>query len=108
MRTRTFLSFIASSVLFASTGFSQISEPAPTSGASSQPSTSQAALSPEMASDIKAFGEMIGQLQQIAQQTASDLGKLRIDKWKTDASNKQQTQSNSQSLQRNLTAALPE
>ena len=61
-----------------------------------------------MASDLTAYAQMLGQLQQVAQQTAADLGKLRIDKWKTDSANKQQTQSNAQSLQRNLTAALPE
>lgn len=61
-----------------------------------------------MASDLTAYGEMLGKLQQVAQQTASDLGRLRIDKWKTDSANKQQTQSNAQSIQRNLTAALPE
>lgn len=65
-------------------------------------------MSPEMSSDINAYGQMLSQLQQVAQQTASDLGKLRIDKWKTDSSNKQQSQSNATSLQRNLTAALPE
>jgi hypothetical protein len=65
-------------------------------------------MSPEMSSDIAAYGQMLGQLQEIAQQTASDLGKLKIDKWKTDSSNKQQSQSNATSLQRNLTAALPE
>ena len=65
-------------------------------------------MSPEMSSDVAAYGQMLGQLQEIAQQTASDLGKLKIDKWKTDSSNKQQSQSNATSLQRNLTAALPE
>ena len=51
---------------------------------------------------------MLGKLQEIAHQTADDLGKLRIDKWKTDSSNKKQSQSNADALQRNLTAALPE
>ena len=38
----------------------------------------------------------------------SDLGKMRIEKWKTDASNKQQTLANVESIQRNLQSALPE
>jgi hypothetical protein len=70
--------------------------------------SSQPTVSPELASDLVAYGQMLNQLQQVAQQTASDLNKLRIDKWKADGNTKQQSQSNSSSLQRNLTAALPE
>jgi len=65
-------------------------------------------MTPEMSSDIAAYNDMLRQLQQAAQQTASDLGKMRIDKWKADSSTKQQSQSNTVSLQRNLTAAMPE
>src|SRR5438270_6870697 len=108
MRTKILPLFLLSSLLCATSLCAPISDPAPTSGASSQRSTSQPAVSPEMASDLTAYAQMLGQLQQVAQQTAADLGKLRIDKWKTDSANKQQTQSNAQSLQRNLTAALPE
>jgi cytochrome c556 len=38
----------------------------------------------------------------------SDLGKMRIEKWKTGASTKQQTLANVESIQRNLQSALPE
>lgn len=89
----------------------QISDPASTSTSSTQPSTSQPvnpAATAEMNNDLAAYRQMLDQLLQVAQQTSSDLGRLRIDKWKTDSSNKQQTQSNATSLQRNLTAALPE
>jgi hypothetical protein len=47
-------------------------------------------------------------LQQTAQSMQADLGKMRIEKWKTDASNKQQTLANVDSIQRNLQEALPE
>jgi hypothetical protein len=47
-------------------------------------------------------------LEQSAQGTNAVLGKMRVDKWKTDSSTKQQYQENVQSLQRNLTSALPE
>src|SRR5262249_54463156 len=40
--------------------------------------------------------------------TQGDLAKLRIDKWKTDGSSKQQTRGNVESVQRNLQSALPE
>ncbi len=54
------------------------------------------------------FANTLIQLQQAAQDANVALGKLRIDKWKTDGNQKQQAQSNVESLQRNLTAALPE
>jgi hypothetical protein len=47
-------------------------------------------------------------VQQAAQATAGDLGKLRIDKWKTDGSSKQQAQEMAQSITRNLNSALPD
>jgi hypothetical protein len=107
MRQRTFLYLPLSCVLTITSmsAIAQIASPEPTSRNNSQ---TVATLSPEMSSDITAYGQMLGQLQQIAQQTASDLGKLKIDKWKTDSSNKQQSQSNATSLQRNLMAAMPE
>lgn len=105
MRLTTALYLVLVCLLACTSAFTQVSAPAPTSTTGSQAVSS---MSPEMSSDVAAYGQMLGQLQQIAQQTASDLGKLKIDKWKTDSSNKQQSQSNATSLQRNLTAALPE
>jgi len=49
----------------------------------------------------------LAQLDQTARQTALDLGKLRIEKWKTDNNTKEQTRENAASLEKNLTAALP-
>lgn len=49
----------------------------------------------------------LGQLDQTARQTELDLGRLRVDKWKTDGSTKDQTRDNVESLRKNLTAALP-
>lgn len=48
------------------------------------------------------------QLQQAAQDANVALGRLRIDKWKTDGGQKKQAQANVEALQRNLSAALPE
>ncbi len=103
MRVRTVPSLVIT-CLFAALCAAQVSAPAPTSGATPQP----AASSPEMSADLTAYGEMLGELRDFSQRTAGDLGKLRIDKWKTDSANKQQSQSNTAALQRNLTAALPE
>src|SRR5262249_36571152 len=46
-------------------------------------------------------------LQQAAAGASSDIGKLRIDRWKTDNSSKQQMQQVAESLTRNLNTALP-
>ncbi len=51
--------------------------------------------------------QSLEQLSQIAQATVNDLKTVRIDKWKTDERFKQQSRANSESLQRNLSAALP-
>jgi hypothetical protein len=57
---------------------------------------------------VSALNGVLTPLQQTAQNMLSDLGKMRIEKWKTDASNKQQTLANVVSIQRNLQTALPE
>jgi hypothetical protein len=49
----------------------------------------------------------LAKVDQSAQAAALDIAKLRIDKWKADSSEKRQAQSNAESLQRNMTAALP-
>jgi hypothetical protein len=48
------------------------------------------------------------QIEQLASSINLDLGKLRVDKWKTDSAGKRQAEGNIDSVQRNLTAALPE
>jgi hypothetical protein len=50
---------------------------------------------------------IIAQVQKAALATNGDLGKLRIEKWKTDAEQKDQLQKMSDSIQRNLTNAIP-
>ena len=39
--------------------------------------------------------------------TRVDLARLRFEKWKTDGNTKRQAEANAESVQRNLTAALP-
>jgi hypothetical protein len=50
---------------------------------------------------------LLADLQHVAVSTNSDLAKLRIEKWKADNSQKQQMQQVANSLQRNITAAVP-
>lgn len=49
----------------------------------------------------------LDRLQAAASQANLDLGHIRIEKWKADSSSKQQAQGNADSVQRNLTTALP-
>jgi len=57
---------------------------------------------------VNQLNMLLSQLEQVAQSTTADLSKLRIDKWKTDSSNKRQVQADVASIQRNLQSALPE
>jgi hypothetical protein len=49
----------------------------------------------------------LDRLQTAAAQASVDIGHMRIEKWKVDGESKRQAQSNADSVQRNLTAALP-
>lgn len=52
--------------------------------------------------------ELLGQLEVTSQNSALQLARLRIDKWKTDGDVKREAQQNSDALQRNLTSAMPQ
>jgi hypothetical protein len=71
-----------------------------TAGGAGQPPVAYASVSE--------LNSILTPLQQTAKSMLSDLSKTRIEKWKTDASTKQQTLANVESIQRNLQSALPE
>jgi hypothetical protein len=50
---------------------------------------------------------IIADVQRTAVSSNGDLGKLRIEKWKTDGAQKQQMQKVAESLQRNINNAIP-
>jgi hypothetical protein len=51
---------------------------------------------------------LLSQLDATSKTTQSDLTKLRVERWKTDANYKKQILANTDSIQRNLQGALPE
>ena len=51
---------------------------------------------------------MLSQIEAASKNTQTDLGKLKIEKWKADGSYKKQVLGNVDSIQRNLQGALPE
>ena len=72
-----------------------------------EPASEQTVMAPVSYASMSQVNGMLVQLEQISQTTQLDLAKLRIDRWRTDSSNKKQTQSNVDSLGRNLHDALP-
>ena len=72
-------------------------------------SSGQAAAGPPVSyASVSQLNMLLSQIEQAAQGTTHDLGKLRIERWKTDSGTKRQTQNNVVSIQRNLQNALPE
>lgn len=54
------------------------------------------------------LGMLLAKIEQDTQTLNAEVGRLRIDKWKTDSGTKQQETDNAASIQRNITAALPD
>ena len=67
-------------------------------GSSTQPAAPP--LDPEL-------GNLLQRVEQLASALNVELGRLRVEKWKADSASKQQAEADIDSLQRNLTAALP-
>jgi len=70
--------------------------------------TSAASAPPVAYASVSELNGILDQVKQTATAIQADLSKMRIEKWKTDNSNKRQTQGNADSVQRNLQAALPD
>lgn len=54
------------------------------------------------------LGMLLAKIEQDTQALNGEISRLRIDKWKTDSGTKQQETENAASIQRNITAALPD
>src|SRR5215471_3102852 len=67
-------------------------------------SATQGVPQPPQPLDLNAI---LADLHRVALSTNADLGKLHIEKWKTDNTEKQQMQQVAESLQRNITQAVP-
>lgn len=73
-------------------------------GAQTRPATSSAVVATPQPSTILLLAEQVDRLGITA---ATDISRLRIDKWKAEGDQKDIARNNADSLQRNLTAALP-
>ncbi len=56
---------------------------------------------------VSQLNTVLSQLEEASKTAQGDLSRLRVEKWKTDSNNKRQSQSNVDSVQRNLQNALP-
>jgi hypothetical protein len=57
---------------------------------------------------VTQLNALLSQLEAASKTSQADLARLRIEKWKTDSSNKKQMLSQLDSIQRNLQSGLPE
>jgi hypothetical protein len=78
------------------------------SGAQEAAGAAPAKQPPVAYASVSELNGILTPLQQTSQSMQSDLGKLRIEKWKTDNATRRQTLANVESIQRNLQSALPE
>ena len=69
--------------------------------------TGQTPAPPVSYTSITELNQLLGNLEQASMQIQQDLSNLRIEKWKADSGTKRQTQSDVESIQRNLQFALP-
>jgi hypothetical protein len=94
-------SIVVISVVFSlSLGLVAQSRTAVASGSPAQPATPGQ-------SPASTLNGILADLQRTTQTTNLDLSKLRIEKWKVDDSERQQLQQVAESLQKNITTALP-
>jgi len=66
------------------------------------------ASAPVAYASVNELNGILASLKTTAAAMQTDVENMRIEKWKTDASNKRQTQANVDSIRRNLQSALPE
>jgi hypothetical protein len=80
-----------------------------TASALGQETGAPRAVSPPVAyASVSELNGILDQLKQTSTAMQVDLGKMRIERWKIDGSNKRQMQGNVDSIERNLQSALPE
>ncbi len=64
--------------------------------------------SPVAYTSVSELNSILAQVRDVAQSIDTDLGKMRVDRWKVDASTKRDAQANVESIRRNVQSALPE
>jgi hypothetical protein len=78
------------------------------SGPSPVSPTPSGQSAPVSYASVTQLNGLLSQIEATSKNTQADLGKLRIEKWKANASEKKDALANVDSVQRNLQGALPE
>lgn len=89
-------------LLCSATLFAQVAQPTP--GRTSPSAVSAPASMTPMGPEMRA---LLSQLERTAERTHMDVGRLTINKWKTDSTFKTQAQHDVSSVQANITGTLP-
>jgi len=90
------------------TAVAQPQRPAPTPAQPTAQPQVAAARATQPSPATSSLDAIIADIQQSTQETNLDLGRLHIDRWKTDATDKAQLQQITDSLRKNLTTAVPD
>jgi len=72
-----------------------------------KPSAQTRSTQPAQPASDPNLNAIVNELQRVSVAANGDIGRLRIEKWKADGSQKQQMQQVAESLQRNITQAVP-
>ncbi len=81
------------------------SAPIQAANSRSNPQSNQSSATP---TSDPSLNDLVARLRAAAEKSDADLVRLRVDKWKADSANKQQSQASAESLHRNLVNALPD
>jgi len=72
-----------------------------------QSPSAQPESAPVSYASVSQLNTLLAQLEQTSSSIQADMGRLRIEHWKTDGNSKRVAQANVESIQRNLQTALP-
>jgi TolA-binding protein len=104
-RNSLFSLFLSPLMCMAALGQSGPASGSPSNAASGGASAQGA--EPVSYASVTQLNGILAQLETTSKSTQADLGKLRIERWKTDGATKKQSLANVDSIQRNLQEALP-
>ena len=92
-------------LLLAAAAFASAQSSSPPPRNPSRTSGPPSAMQPVVTNDM--VGNL-NKLDQVVENSRLDLARLRVEKWKTDNGTKRQAESNAESVNRNMAAALPQ
>jgi hypothetical protein len=102
------LALLFSSAAFCQSATDDSAPASPQDGAQAPTAPAPQSGTPVSYASLSQLNGILSQIESTSKDTQSDLHQLRIDRWKTDKTTKEQALTNVDSIQRNLQAALPD